>query len=116
MNNKSDDIEKLLSEINFIAPEPFVNFLKNVNSTQISINDDYIILWSLKDMARLNKEYMVEEYAPEFFIFGSNGGDEAYAIEKSTGYIYQIPFIGMNKKDAILKFKDFSILLDSINK
>jgi|GEM_PF-4074783 hypothetical protein len=33
-------------------------------------------------MIQLNKDYNVDEYAPDFFIFGSNGGDTANAIKK----------------------------------
>lgn len=33
-------------------------------------------------MIKLNKDYQLEEYASDFFIFGSDGRDTAYAIKK----------------------------------
>jgi hypothetical protein len=30
----------------------------------------------------LNESYKVSDYAPEFFLFGSDGGGSAYGIEK----------------------------------
>ena len=65
-------------------------------------------------MIQLNKEYSVEEYAPKLFIFGSDGGDTAFAIEKSTGDIYEMPFIGMSKEEAVFKNKTFSEFIENI--
>lgn len=45
-------------------------------------------------MIKLNKDYHLEEYASDFFIFGSDGCDTAYAIKKSTSDICEKPFIG----------------------
>lgn len=36
-----------------------------------------------------------------------NGGDTAFAIEKSKGDIYDMPFIGMSKKEVVFKNKTF---------
>lgn len=65
-------------------------------------------------MDQLNKEYNVEEYAPEFFIFGSDGGDTAFAIEKSTGDIYEMTFIDMSKEEVVFKDKTFAGFKESI--
>lgn len=32
-----------------------------------------MMLWPLTDLIQLNREYEVSLYAPEFFLFGSNG-------------------------------------------
>jgi hypothetical protein len=61
-------------------------------------------------MIKLNQDYKVNEYADSFFIFGSNGGDTAYCIEKKTGYIFDLPFVGMSNEDAIFKYKNFTQL------
>ncbi|MDB5199435.1 MAG: hypothetical protein JWO92_1398 [Chitinophagaceae bacterium] len=108
------EVEKFLKEIDFVLPHGFIDFFKEANGAEISTDRGYIFLWELTDMIRLNKEYKVDTFAPEFFLFGSDGGGEAYAIEKLSGYIFQIPFIGMNKEDAIFKYKDFATLLESV--
>ena len=56
----------------------------------------------------INRDYNVDEYATDFFIFGSNGGGAAYAVKKSASDIYEIPFIGMSNEEAVFKNKTFS--------
>ena len=102
------EVENFLKEINFNLPVGFIDFYKETNGADIISNESNIFLWPISDIVRLNKEYNVEEYAPEFMIFGSDGGGMVYAIEKDTGDIYEIPFIGMSKEEAIFKNKTFS--------
>jgi hypothetical protein len=47
-------------------------------------------------------------------MFGSDGGDTAFAIEKSTGDIYEMPFIGMSKEEATFKNKTFTEFMETI--
>lgn len=94
--------------MDFTLPEGFISFCKEANGADISTDEKFILLWVLTDMMELNKGYKVEEYAPEFFIFGSDSGDMAFAIEKITGYIYQMPFIGISKKESIFISKSFT--------
>jgi hypothetical protein len=72
-----------------------------------------MIIWPLTELVKLNQDYQVEEYAPGFFIFGSDGGGESYCIEKETGYIYEMPFIGMSNQEASFKFETFTQFLAS---
>ena len=74
----------------------------------------YVMLWPLTNLFKNNEEYEVHIYAPEFFIFGSDGGGTAYAIEKETGNIFEIPFIGMSKEEAIFLAKTFHEFLQSL--
>jgi hypothetical protein len=113
ITNKKD-IYVFLKNINFILPKGFINFFSNSNGGELITDNNYVSLWPLTDMIRLNKEYNVEQYAPEFFIFASDGGDEAYAIEKTTGYIYEMPFVGMSVTTAILRAKTFNEFLNLI--
>jgi hypothetical protein len=109
-----DEIEAFLKQVDFNLPKGFIEFFKETNGADISTDEKYFFLWALTDMVQLNKEYNVEEFAPEFFIFGSDGGDTAFAIEKGTGYIYEMPFIGMSKEEAVFKNKTFAEFIESI--
>lgn len=109
----AQEVEVFLKQIDFAFPKGFIDFFKESNGADISTDESYIILWALTDMIQLNKDYSVEEYAPEFFIFGSDGGDTAYAIEKSTSDIYEMPFIGMSKEEAVFKNKTFTEFIES---
>src|SRR5579871_2211090 len=57
----------------------------------------YVIFWSLGDLIEMNKSYQVEEYAPGFLIFGSDGGGEAFAFNTTISemQIVSVPFVGM---------------------
>ena len=102
------EVENFLKQIDFKLPAGFIEFFKDSNGADISSDENYIVLWALTDMIQLNRDYNVDEYAPDFFIFGSNGGGTAYAVKKSTSDIYEIPFIGMSNEEAVFKNKTFS--------
>ncbi|MEO4004176.1 SMI1/KNR4 family protein [Flavobacterium sp. CAU 1735] len=108
------EIETFLKEVDFNLSKGFMDFFKETNGANISTDKKYVLLWALTDMVQLNKEYNVEEYAPEFFIFGSDGSDTAFVIEKSTGDIYDMPFIGMSKEEAVFKNKTFAEFIESL--
>jgi hypothetical protein len=106
------EVKNFLEQIDFTLPYGFIEFFIESNGADISTDESYTLLWALTDMIQLNKDYNVEEYAPEFFIFGSDGGDTAYAIEKSTSDIYEMPFIGMSKEEAVFKNKTFTDFIE----
>ena len=108
----SEEINDFVKNIDFKLPTGFVDFFSKSNGGEIYNENFYIIMWSITDMIKLNKDYNVNEYAPGYFIFGSDGGDMAYCIEKKTGYIGDMPFIGMSDEEFTLRFKSFKELLD----
>ncbi len=55
----------------------------------------YLDLWEPEEVLEANEGYQVAEYAPGFTVFGSDGGGVAYAFERTSGFIYEFPFIGM---------------------
>jgi hypothetical protein len=105
------EIEHFLKSIDFRLPHGFIDFYKKTNGADIRNGNTYVILWPITSLIRLNKDYDVATYAPEFFMFGSNGGDTAYAIERMTGYIFEMPFIGISKEEAVLRSKTFDEFL-----
>jgi hypothetical protein len=103
------DLEDFLNQIDLDLPNSFIQFYKESNGADIFTEDDFILLYNLDDMAAINKKRKMEEY----FIFGSNGSDTAYIIHRNTGFIYDVPFIGMSKEEARFLFKDFGDFKDS---
>jgi hypothetical protein len=110
----SEEIEDFLKYIKFELPVGFIEFFRQSNGAEIFNGTDYIILWPVTDMIKLNEDYNINEYADGFFLFGSDGGDTAYSIEKRTGFIFDMPFIGMSNKDAVFICKTFTQLLESV--
>jgi len=62
----------------------------------------YAILWKLQELQEFNAEYEVSEYAPGLFLFGSDGGGEAFAFDTRTSpwAVVQVPFVGMDAELA----------------
>jgi hypothetical protein len=108
------DVEAFLAGINFILPQGFIEFYKESNGGEVIGEELYVALWPLTDLIKLNLYYKAAVFIPDFFIFGSDGGGEAFVVEKKTGYIFQIPFIGMLKEDAIFKSKNFNEFIETI--
>lgn len=113
--NKSE-IEKFISIIDFELPAGYIEFMSETNGADISFKNRYLILWPLTDLISLNQEYGVDEFAPDFFLIGSNGGDTAYGINRKSGNIYEMPFIGMSNEEAVFISNDFNGLLNELDK
>lgn len=107
------EVREFLNNVFFLLPDGFIEFYRGANGADISSDELYTILWSLTDLFQLNKGYDVDEYAPGFFIFGSDGGDIAFTIEKATGKIFEMPFIGMSSEEAVFLFDSFDEFLQS---
>jgi hypothetical protein len=77
------------------------------------IGENYMILWPVSDLIQFNEEYEVKKYAPDVFLFGSNGGGEAFGFDLRGGAIsiLQLPFIGMDMKYAKKVGSSFSDFL-----
>ena len=60
-----------------------------------------------------NRGYKVEEFFPNFFFIGTNGGGEGYAFDISgnDATVFDVPFIGM-PRDASAIADSFDALLD----
>jgi SMI1 / KNR4 family (SUKH-1) len=66
------------------------------------VGNAYVILWRVGELVEMNKAYQVAEYAPGLFLFGSDGGGEAFAFDTRTDAkpIVSVPFVGMELKLA----------------
>jgi hypothetical protein len=60
----------------------------------LSVEPGWFQLWQPSEIEQRNRDYAVQEFAPEFLGFGSSGGDEMLAFDAS-GAVFMIPFIGM---------------------
>jgi hypothetical protein len=80
------------------------------------IGNAYAILWRLGELTKMNEAYRVGEFAPGFFIFGSNGGGEAFAFDARTSAkpIVSIPFVGMAAGEAWAIGPTFDAFLEGI--
>jgi len=85
-------------------PQDYVRFLMMSNGAEGIIGTKaYVMLWRLEELIELNEAYNVQEYAKGLFLFGSDGGGEAYAfdIRSQTISIVRVPFVGMDVNLAV---------------
>jgi len=90
-------LQKLESDAGLRLPEDYAQFLQQTNGGEGFIGSAYLILWSVGDLIEMNKAYQVADYAPGLFLFGSDGGGEAFAFDMRTEAkpIVSVPFVGM---------------------
>ena len=95
-------------------PDDYRSFLGRFNGGEGFIGKHYLILWKAEELAKLNRDYQVHEYAPRFLMFGSTGGGDGFAFDtRSIPYrVMQVPFIGMSLDDAFLVADSFARLLE----
>ncbi|MCX8240236.1 MAG: SMI1/KNR4 family protein [Acidimicrobiales bacterium] len=84
-------------------PSGYLNYLKNGGETEFEADFEfggYMALEPLERIEEYNKEIEIEEYAPGYIAFGSDGGGEAFVFD-DAGIIYLMPLIGMAPDEAI---------------
>jgi hypothetical protein len=110
-------IHVLINSLPKQLPSAYLAALAIANGGAGFVGKRYIKLWAAEELLERNEKYQVAEYAPNLFLIGSNGGGEAYALDlaKADGAIYQVPFIGLDPKDAELVARFFDAFLPRIN-
>jgi len=93
-----DSIQLLQKEYNL--PKDILDFLRFSNGAEGSIGNTYLSLWSAEEIPMLNEAYRVIEFAPGLVIFGSDGGNTAYAYNKIAKVIVKVPFVGMSLQEV----------------
>jgi hypothetical protein len=91
-------IQQVVKELNLDLPSEYLDLFSLMNGGEGFIGDNYCRFYALEDLMPLNEAFLVKEFAPGLFIFGSNGGGEAFAFNtKSSPFsILEIPFIPMD--------------------
>jgi hypothetical protein len=107
-------IRQLESEAGFQLPKDYAQFLQQADGGEGFVGNAYVILWPVSELLAINRAYQVADYAPGLFLFGSDGGGEAFAfdIRASTMPIVSVPFVGMELKVARLVAADFPAFLE----
>jgi len=91
-------IENVVRLVPGVLPEGYMRFLQFANGGEGFIGaNTYAILWRIEELLSMNREHQVSEYAPGLFVFGSDGGGEAFAFDlrSQPASIVSVPFVGM---------------------
>ena len=109
-------IRKFESDAGLRLPADYAQFLQQADGGEGFVGNAYVIFWRVSELLEMNKAYQVAEYAPGLFLFGSDGGGEAFAFD--TRYeakpIVSVPFVGMELKLARPLGPNFKAFLENL--
>ena len=114
-------IQQAVQNLGFDLPSDYLTLISQMNGGEGFIGDKYCRFYSIDKLIALNQAFMVKDFAPGLFIFGSTGGGEAFTFDtrNSPASIVEIPFIPMDIKYAKVLGKtilDFFIALSGQSK
>lgn len=111
-------IRQFESEAGLRLPEDYAQFLQQADGGEGFVGNAYIILWRVGELLEMNRAYQVAEYAPGLFLFGSDGGGEAFAFDTRNDAkpIVSVPFVGMELKLARPLGSNFKEFLEELFK
>ncbi len=84
-------------------PEEYISYIQNGGAVFGETDYEfggYFDLEPLELVQQYNTDIEIEQYAPDFIAFGSDGGGEAFVFD-SKGAVYLLPLIGMEQDQAV---------------
>ncbi len=81
------------------------------------VGGGYVDIWPSGELELLNDRYAVDEFAPGLTLFGSDGGDNAYAFQadaQGATRIVKVPFIPMSLSEATMVGRSFEALMEAV--
>ena len=111
-------IRRFETEARLRLPEDYAEFLQEMDGGEGFVGNAYVILWRVGELLEMNKSYQVADYAPGLFLFGSDGGGEAFAFDTRSDAkpVVSVPFVGMELKLAHPIASNFSAFLEELFK
>ncbi len=110
-------VRRVLSSLPLPPPADYVAFIKRANGAEGPVGaEGYLQLWRLEELCELNREYQVEQFAPGLFLFGSDGGGEAYGFlqRDHSVQIVSVPFVPLDIAQARVLGESFETFLIGI--
>ena len=98
-------------------PPDYISYLAGDGPKEgaLTVEPGWFQLWPSSEIEQRNRDYEVEEFAPEFLGFGSSGGGEMLAFDEH-GAVFMIPFIGMASHEAVRVADSWSQFLERIER
>jgi hypothetical protein len=84
-------------------PDEYTRFIQSVDKLYGDTDYEfggYFDLEPLETVNQMNEDIQIEQYAPGFIAFASNGGGEVFVFDKN-GAVYLLPLIGMEPGEAV---------------
>jgi len=103
-------IAEIETKLGFYLPDDYKEIVQVLNGFEGDVSNSYIMFWPVNELIELNEGYGVSEFAPGIFLFGSDGGNQAfgYDLRDNEMNIITIPFIVMDLDDIEMCGKDMN--------
>ncbi len=92
--------QDFLAQVDFELPSDYVAYLFSAESTHDFDAGSYLV--EASELIQYNADYAAAELYPGYFLIGSTGGGESFAIEKVTGFFVVTPFIGHDAEATVV--------------
>jgi hypothetical protein len=89
--------QQFLARLDFKPPKEYLDYLFAVESTY-QFGGAYLI--EDDELLSFNADYEADEFYAGYFLIGSDGGGETFALEKATGNFIQLSLIGHDEDTA----------------
>jgi hypothetical protein len=111
-------IRQFETESGLHLPEDYTKFLQEADGGEGFVGNAYVIFWRVGELLEMNRAYQVADYAPGLFLFGSDGGGEAFAFDTRSDRkpIVSVPFVGMELKSVRPVASHFKAFLEELFK
>lgn len=77
----------------------------------------YVHIWSADELASLNAAYAVDEFAPGLVLFGSDGGNVAFALchgDSEDTAVATVPLVGISRDETLVVGSSLGDLLQHL--
>lgn len=107
-------LQKVEAELGFKFPQQYADFLLESNGAEGAIGNAYLVLWSLEKIKPLNQLNEMDKSAPYLVLFGSDGGDMAFAFDKRSEVlpVVEIAYMDIGLEEPKLRGQTFLEFLE----
>lgn len=104
--NFNESAETWIDVINGIKlPADYLEFISKFNGGEGFIGEAYVIMYRIEELEEINKDYEIERYFKNVFIFGSDGGGMHLAYNSDLTMYYAIDSCNIDDDDTNRFFK-----------
>lgn len=100
-----------ISKVGAIPHQDYLSFIREHNGCDGPVGrEGYLALWPLEKVVSATERYQVAEFAPGLLLFGSDGGNEAFAFDRQDPRwpVVSVPLVGLSRKDMWFVAPTFS--------
>lgn len=81
-------------------PRDYLAVITEFGGREGFLGETYLRLYQLNELLALNLAYDVPAFLPEYLVFGSDGGGNAFAFLVDGAAVFMVPFIPLEAEDA----------------